>query len=448
MLKPLILKKSTLAALSLSLLGLAVTGCNSNSAGGGGGTTGAASTAAADLDTTTTVASVGEDKITRGEIFSFLEANAGEAALRQLIDVHLVMQDAKSKGIEISDADLDADVARRAEGNAALGQVIKNGGARLDSYRRQVRYQMALDQLLTHDVKADPKALAAWLAKKENQTRYDKPAQVKIGILLTSQKARADIMAEQLKKGTKTFQQLVDEQKAKKEKDVAAAGSTANTAEGRGAATGGFLPLNGLPPSVQASLKTLQVNQVTPVVAIQPAVGKNPGVLAIIQLLGRKDEVKASASDPNVVTDYKMTQVAQKIVKQSAPNMTVDQAVKQVMQSLQQKAMQSGDFSQPAPNYRQAIDYINQSQVTALLSKLRTSDKTKVSFEDKQYASLETAYKPVAAPVTSGAPASGAPASGAPASGAPASGAPASGAASGGAAAGGAAAGGAAKKGG
>jgi len=436
MLKPLILKKSTLAALSLSLLGLAVTGCNSNSAGGGGGTTGAASTAAADLDTTTTVASVGEDKITRGEIFSFLEANAGEAALRQLIDVHLVMQDAKSKGIEISDADLDADVARRAEGNAALGQVIKNGGARLDSYRRQVRYQMALDQLLTHDVKADPKAVAAWLAKKENQTRYDKPAQVKIGILLTSQKARADIMAEQLKKGTKTFQQLVDEQKAKKEKDVAAADSTANTAEGRGAATGGFLPLNALPPSVQASLKTLQVNQVTPVVAIHPAVGKNPGVFAITQLLGRKDEVKASASDPNVVMDYKMTQVAQKIVKQGAPNMTVDQAVKQFMQS------------QPAPNYRQAIDYINQSQVAALLSKLRTSDKTRVSFEDKQYASLETAYKPVVAPVTSGAPASGAPASGAPASGAPASGAPASGAPASGAASGGAAAGGAAKKGG
>jgi hypothetical protein len=404
MLKPLTLKKSGLLALALAAATIA--GCNSNSSGGG--TTTGSSSDTASLDTGATVATVGGENISRGEMFSFLEANAGEAALRQLIDYHLVMQDAKTKNIDITDAELDAEIKRRSESDPRVAEVVKGGGSRLDSLKRQLGYQMALDRILVADVKADPSAVTKWLATNDptvpgqkTSARYGKPEQVKLGILLTSQKARADVMASQLK-GGKSFSDLVAEQK--KAKDQVASGSTANTSEGSPAsASGGYLPIAGLPKPLQTALASLKVNGTTPVVAISPAQGKAPGLYAIVQLLDRQAEVKANPSDPTVVMDYKLTQVATATVKKLSPKSTLDQAVQGIIQQAQQsmmQAMQQGNFSQQAiPTYREALDSINRSQVNDLLAKLRTSEAAKVAIPDKQYAALEANYKP-ATPAT------------------------------------------------
>lgn len=422
MLKPLITKHSALAA--LSILSLSVAGCNSGSnaggaAGGAEGATGAA------LDTAAVVAKVGSEDISRGEIYSFLEANAGEAALRQLIDYHLVMQAAKAKNIDITDKEVEDELARRQESSPDVAKIVEAKGQRLEAYKQQLRSQMAIERLLTNDIKAEPAAVEKWLAspdpsdpskKAKNRARYDRPAQVKIGLLLTSTKARADLMASQLK-GSKSFSDLVKEQK--EANDPVAKQSFASSVEAPSlGGGGGYIPADRLPfvPAASAQVKKLQVNQTSGVLTLSPPGTKSP-ILGIVQMLDRRAESKASASDPSVLMDYKLTQVAQNVLKESSKTsptkVTLAQVIPQIMQSAMQQGMQTGNFVQPT--YRQALDQINQSEVGTMLSKLRTSATSGVSIPDKQYATLLEAYKPAPtppplpsmAPAASGAPAAG-----------------------------------------
>ena len=398
------------------ILGLGiVSGCGNN---GGGTTTGGSSV---EVKPETPLAVVGDQTINKAEMYSLLEANYGPSALTQLIDYTLLMQKAKTEGIEISDADIQQEIDARSKTAPQVAEVEKKGGAALDALKRQVRLQLAVDRLLTKDIKVDPKAYEAWL--KKNQDNYAVPERVKIGVLFASTKARADVLAQQLKSG-KSFADLVAAQK--KTSDPMAASSVADTTENapKEDPNGGYLPTSGLPAEMKTALTQLKTDQTSGVIKLG---GARPAFV-ILKLLDRKEGVAAKAEDPKPQLEYKLEQVARGLVKENPGNPNFEQTMTQVEQAISQQNMQAGRFD--PPTHRQVLDYINQTSMQKMLTSLRSG--TKVEIKDPMYSEVADNYKPAPTPIANAGapggavpPAGGAPASEAPASGAPASGAPA-----------------------
>ncbi|MBW3638216.1 MAG: SurA N-terminal domain-containing protein, partial [Armatimonadetes bacterium] len=94
-------KGAALAGLTFALLGASLAGCNNGNNGGGGVIGGAAVGKSSD-----TLATVGGTKVTRAELGAFLEAQQGEQVLPYLIDTQLIFENLKSKGLEVTDAEI------------------------------------------------------------------------------------------------------------------------------------------------------------------------------------------------------------------------------------------------------------------------------------------------------------------------------------------------------
>lgn len=385
-------RKYLLTGAGLSLTASLLVGCNN--AGGGASAGGATSGGA-------TVATVNGTNIGREDLRTYLEAKGGPQVLRQLIDFELVMQHAKTAGLEVTDAELDAAIAAQQQQNPQMAQSVKNGGAALETLRREMRYQLALDKLLTKDIKVDAAAQQKWFEK--NRARYDKPAQVKAGILFSSTKQRADVMAQQLKTKGKSFLDLVNEQK--KANDMVAKSSFADSSESAtpGMAAPAFLPIDALPPALKQAVEKLKPTETSGVVEIKGA----QTAYAIILLKERQEAVKAKAGDPLPTQEYKLEQVARKaLVKlpvnpQTKKKPTFEEYSAQAQQYLQQQNMQQGRME--PPTQRDVLNLINQAEVQRVLTEVR--GKANVTSADPVYAAVVKEYQPV----PTAAPPAGAP---------------------------------------
>ncbi|MDF2440039.1 MAG: foldase protein PrsA [Abditibacteriota bacterium] len=368
---------------------LALVGCNN---GGSGGAAGGA-TSGGD-----TIAVVNGTNIGREDLRTYLEAKGGTQVLRQLIDFELVMQHAKTAGVEITDAELDAAIADQQKQNPQMAQTVKNGGAALETLRREMRYQLALDKLLTKDIKVDEAAQKKWFEK--NRTRYDKPAQVQVGILFASTKQRADVMSQQLKKD-KSFHDLVEEQK--KANDDIAKASTANTSESPtpGMPAPEYLPISALPEALKQAAEKLKPGETSGVVELKGA----QTAYAIMKLIKREDAVKAKADDPLPLLEYKLEQVARKAMTQLPVNPqtkkkpTFEEYSAQAQQYLQQQNMQQGRME--PPTQRDVLNLINQSEVQRILTEVRS--KATVSSTDPVYTAVVKEYQPAPTPAAGAA---------------------------------------------
>ena len=392
---------------SLALAAL-LAGCGGNKAqGGGSGTTTTVNPGANSAN----IATVNGEAVSREDLRNYLEAQGGESALSKLIEYSLVMQEAKKQGVNISDADVQANLDSRRASDPTVDIAQKNGGAQLDALQRQARYQIALDGLLTKDVKVDDAAFQKWFAS--HGKTYDQPERVKFGFLLSSTKARADTMAAQLKSKTKTFQELVDEQK--KASDRLGQGSQAESPS--------YTPTPGLPKAVKTAVAGLKKDENSSVLTL----GKAPRqAFAIVRLVDKQPAVKADMTKMKVQlqTDYKLEQVARGLNGQNPKNPDFDKTVTQITGYL---AQQSGGAT---PSYRQVLDFVNQTAVANLVSKLQAA--AQVEIQDKAYERVGEQFKAMAAANAKTPPAgastpgasSAPPAAGAPTSSAPAASAP------------------------
>lgn len=264
------------------------------------------------------IATVGGQAISRDELRDYLEAAYGANSLGQLIDYQLVLQALKAKGLDVTDAEVtkalqdQLETTKKQEGSAPptpgtprpseeLQKVLSAPGARQETLKRVTRYRLALDKLLTADVKVDEAGLKKWF--EANRARYDKPASLDIGILATSQKARADLMSRQLASKTKTFQELVGEQ------------AKANDPLGRNSTASVPVPATGLAtifrnPAIGAKIEKLQVNQVMPPQSVATGPGGPPAFL-IVRMNKREAAVKADYTKlhDRIEQDYKFDQV-------------------------------------------------------------------------------------------------------------------------------------------
>ncbi len=375
-----------LAGLSCALFGVTLAGCNNGGTSGGIG--GTSSTSSGD-----TLATVGGAKVTRADLGTFLEAQGGEQALPVLIDTQLILEALKAKKLEVTDAEVDAEVARVQVDNPRAAEVVKAGGARLNVFKSQIKSQLGAQKLLGADISATDAQVKSFFEK--NRRYYDTPAKTTVGMLLASTKTRADLMAQQLQKKTKTLAELVAEQK--KAADPVAINSTGGEELARFPA-----PIS---TRIAPLIAKLQKGGATPVQKFAEQ------AYAIFVLADKIPVVKADLEKmrAQVELDYKSAEVAKKTVETarlaalSNPQLpknpaTFEENVSRTFESLR--------MQNPNATLRDTFNYINQSTANELISGLRSSGT--VVIDDATYAKVATQYQAkTAAPDATGNSASG-----------------------------------------
>lgn len=387
--------KTTGVVISSLALAALLAGCGGNKTDGGG----SGPTASNPGGGANTIATVNGEAIGRDELRDYLEASQGESAITKLIEYSLVMQEAKKQNVTVADADVQASLDSRRAQDPNVEMIEKSGGVRLDALKRQTRYQLAIDGLLTKDVKVNEADLKKWFAS--HAKFYNQPERVKFGFILSSTKARADTMAAQLKGKTKTFQELVEEQK--KASDQLARGSMAESP----AAT----PADALPKAIKSGTANLKPNENSGVLVL----GSPPRqAFAIVRLVERAPAVKADMvkMKSQIEADYKLEQVARKLNGQNPKNPPFEKTVEQITGYM---AQQGGGAP---PTYRAILDFINQTSVSNLTTELQKG--AKVEIQDKAYDRVGEQYKAMAA----AAPPAAAPGGNTPSGSAPAPAAP------------------------
>lgn len=368
-----------LAGLMCALGGLTLAGCNQNG-GGSSGIVGASSGNSSD-----TLATVGTAKITRADMNTFLEAQSGEQALPILIDTQLVFEALKAKSLDVTQAEVDADLARRQAADPRVEALVTAGGPQLAIIKTQIKRELALQKLLTAGITPTEAQLKTFFEK--NRVYYDKPVQAKVGLLFASTKTRADLMASQLKSGSRTFAQLVAEQK--KVNDPVAGQSVESRP--------GMESLESFPPAVRAQLAKLPKGGTTTPSPI------NVGLPMPVYVIFRKvDAVPATKADltkirAEVEADYKNAQVAEKTAAKNPQNpKDFNQTLKLTYDSIKFGSPQSP--GNPNATLRDALNSINQYAANELIQGLRTAGT--VQIDDATYAKVALPYQP---PTTAGA---------------------------------------------
>ena len=369
---------------------LFIAGCN-NAADTNGGTNGGSNSAAVIPVAPGPVATVNGIGIDREELHQFLEATGGPQALNSLIEIQLVNQEAAKQGVAVTDANVEAALQERRSQNPAIAKQIddltKAGGPRAEAFKRQIRYQLTLDNLLTKNIKVEPAALQKWFTAQK--ARYGTEAQVKIGVLVASSKARADVMAQQLKAKTKTFAQLVGEQQ--KAKDPLADQNLIETPD--------FLPVSRMPENMKGVVAKMKNGDTSPSMMI------TPGMFGMIRMV-QKQEAKTPTLDQirfAAERDYKLEQVARQAVAKRLPKTTFDQALLAEQKTVADQNMQRGDFSAPPPTRSQLVQSLNSKSVQDLRD--RSKKEAKVESSDATYKEVIDSYKPAVPIPAAGAPA-------------------------------------------
>ncbi len=398
-----------LAAIGLAL---ALAGCNGTNGGAAGSATGVAGGSGE------TLATVGGTPITRTELNKILEAQSGAQFLPVLIDTQLLIQAGKDAGIEVSDADVAAELERQKKIDPQLSDALTKNPKLTDVINTQVRRNLVTQRLLTKDVKATDADVQKFFTTYKSY--YEEPAKVKVGTLLTSTKARADAMSRALKNNSKTFEQLVEEQK--KAQDPLASRSSLGDS---------FASVDTLPlvfgEAEAKSIEKLPKGGTTEPKAIN--VGQGEPIYVLFHVTDKQQPTKAdfAALKPTVETDYKMTQVAKDEVKKNPQNPSFDETLKRTRDAVRG---QSQDPTAPAPSFRDVLTVILRPLQQNILTDLRSKGTVKIddaTYTDvaEQYKTIPTPVPPAAGAATAGAATAGAATAGAATAGAATAGAPA-----------------------
>ncbi len=371
-------KWAVLAASGL-LMTSVVAGCGNKGGGTASSTAdnGGSTTPSANFSGSDVVATVNGDNITRGDLYPQMVATTGESALTDLINYNLVMQELKKNNLDVTDAEVDQFLADRKSQDptqgAQIDQLIKDGGTRLDAVRRRARLQIATEKLVTKDVKADPADVKTWFAK--NQSHYGTPARVKVGLLFASTKVRADTMLAQLKAKSKTFDQLLDDQK--KMGDPVGANSAQQD-----------VPADKLEKDkspLGAAARKLGVGEYS---AVTP-LGKT--AYAIITILSKTPAVTPDFDKmkDQATTDYKLEQVARDQVSKAPGGQTFEKTLTQIQTAVAQQAAQQGNASNPS--YHDLLSLLAQGKIQEIQTKLR--DEAKVTVADPDLKKVADQFK-------------------------------------------------------
>lgn len=142
-----------------------------------------------------TVATVGNEKITRQEWLNELELKYGEETLRNLVDKKVITSLAKKSDISISDEDLNQELNMY---KAIYG--MQGDYSTGEEWEERVRVSLLLEELLIKDVKVDEENLLTYY--QENTELFDLPSSYHLSQIVVPALADAEQTIQELEEGS------------------------------------------------------------------------------------------------------------------------------------------------------------------------------------------------------------------------------------------------------
>lgn len=151
-----------------------------------------------------TVATVGNDSISRQEWLNELEARYGKDTLKDLVDQKVVEQMAKKYHIKVSEQDVNRELKMMKTRYGTYGQ--QNGNE--EKWKQQIKDNILLEELLTRDVVIKEEELKSYY--EQNKSLFDIPDSYHISQIVTKSKKDAEQTLRELEQGS-NFQALAME---------------------------------------------------------------------------------------------------------------------------------------------------------------------------------------------------------------------------------------------
>jgi foldase protein PrsA len=141
-----------------------------------------------------TVATVGNEKITRQEWLNELETKYGEETLQDLVDKKVVTTLAKEHKIKVSDDELEQELNMY---KALYGMQADVSG---EEWEERVRLSLLLEELLTKDAKVSEEDLLAYY--QENMELFDLPSSYHLSQIIVKTRTEAEQTIKELEEGS------------------------------------------------------------------------------------------------------------------------------------------------------------------------------------------------------------------------------------------------------
>ena len=184
-------KKKLFPLLAVSLLAIILTV-----------TTGCSKDSKASEDSDETVATVGDDKITKDELYEVLVQSAGQEALTAMIDDKVVALELKKEKVSVSDKEVDAELAiyiENAGGQEAFDAALKQNAMTEKEFKENIVDYLSIRKIIEPRIDITDKDIKAYF--EENKESLNEEEQVAASHILVADEATAKKIAKKLADG-------------------------------------------------------------------------------------------------------------------------------------------------------------------------------------------------------------------------------------------------------
>lgn len=149
-----------------------------------------------------TVATVGDEKITKDELYEVLVQSAGQEALTAMIDDKVVALELNKENVSISDKEVDAELAiyvENAGGQEAFDAALKQNTMTEKEFKTNIIDYLSIRKIIEPRIEITDEDIKAYF--EENKDSFNKEEQVTASHILVADEATANKVAKKLADG-------------------------------------------------------------------------------------------------------------------------------------------------------------------------------------------------------------------------------------------------------
>ncbi|HLO12151.1 MAG TPA: peptidylprolyl isomerase [Pseudoneobacillus sp.] len=151
---------------------------------------------------TEVVAKVGNESISKEELYDFLVDKYGKASLDQLISNKIIEQEASKAKLKITAKEKDVELQKLMDsygGKEALTSALAQNGMDLNDIKKEVNQYITIKKLVEPRIKVTEKEMKDYF--EQNKASFAQKEQVKARHILVKDEATAKVVASKLSKG-------------------------------------------------------------------------------------------------------------------------------------------------------------------------------------------------------------------------------------------------------